>query len=36
MADVFLQLSAEDRRDALGVAADRSAVPPIFSKRMCG
>jgi len=27
MADVFLQLSAEDRRDALGVAADRSGRP---------
>ncbi|MBF5090119.1 nucleotidyl transferase AbiEii/AbiGii toxin family protein [Novosphingobium sp. NBM11] len=27
MADVFLQLSAEDRRDALGVVADRSGRP---------
>ena len=27
MADVFLQHSAEDRRDALGVAADRSGRP---------
>ena len=27
MADVFLQLSAGDRRDALGVAADRSGRP---------
>ena len=27
MADVFLQLSAQDRRDALGVAADRSGRP---------
>ena len=27
MVDVFLQLSAEDRRDALGVAADRSGRP---------
>ena len=26
MADVFLQLSAEDRRDALGVVADRSGM----------
>ncbi|MFG1307064.1 nucleotidyl transferase AbiEii/AbiGii toxin family protein [Xanthobacter autotrophicus] len=27
MADAFLQLSAQDRRDALGVAADRSGRP---------
>lgn len=27
MADDFLQLSAQDRRDALGVAADRSGRP---------
>ena len=27
MADVFLKLSAQDRRDALGVAADRSGRP---------
>ena len=27
MADVFLRLSAQDRRDALGVAADRSGRP---------
>lgn len=27
MADVFLQLSAEDRRDALDVATDRSGRP---------
>ncbi|MEA2754493.1 MAG: hypothetical protein QOJ54_782 [Aliidongia sp.] len=27
MADVFLRLSAKDRRDALGVAADRSGRP---------
>ena len=27
MADVFLQLSAEDRRDALSVVADRSGRP---------
>lgn len=27
MADVFLQLSDEDRRDALGVVADRSGRP---------
>jgi hypothetical protein len=27
MAEAFLQLSAEDRRDALGVAADRSGRP---------
>ena len=27
MADVFLHLSAQDRRDALGVAADRSGRP---------
>jgi len=27
MADVFLQLSAQDRRDALGVVADRSGRP---------
>lgn len=28
MAEPFLSLSAEDRRDALGVAADRSGRPP--------
>lgn len=27
MADVFLRLSAEDRRDALGIAADRTGRP---------
>lgn len=27
MADPFLSLSAADRRDALGVAADRSGRP---------
>lgn len=27
MADIFLKLSAQDRRDALGVAADRSGRP---------
>lgn len=27
MADVFLRLSAQDRRDVLGVAADRSGRP---------
>ena len=27
MADAFLRLSAKDRRDALGVAADRSGRP---------
>src|SRR5690606_41787047 len=33
MADVFLQLSAEDRRDALGVAADRSGRPTRLLER---
>jgi hypothetical protein len=27
MADAFLRLSAKDRRDALGVAADQSGRP---------
>ena len=36
MADVFLQLSAEDRRDALSVVADRSGRPThLLEKDVC-